>query len=241
MKDLKTYQSGGVHDTMQASKYSQTHQSPHRFLAYRDFPNLIGNFANINRVLDFGSGTGASTHYLFEKGYNVVGVDKSSAMVKEAKSNFPKIDFMEIEKLKSLPAFDLVFSSFVLFELANKKEIINYLNLASSALRDEGIFFGITGSEDLHKRERNWMCFNVNYKENSHPQSGNIVKLGLKEPKMEFCDYYWKEADYKECFQLSNLELIQIHYPLGFKDEPFDWKEELSIPPFVVFLAKKFK
>lgn len=241
MTDSKIYKSGEVHDTLQANKYSQTHQSPHRFLAYRDFSNLIGNYTNINRVLDLGSGTGASTHYLFEKGFDVIGTDKSPAMIEEAKLNFSKIDFVEIEQLKFFPSFDLVFSSFVLFELASREEIINYLNLAASALRDEGIFFGITGSENLHQKERNWMCFNVNYEENFLPHSGSIVKLGLKDPKMEFLDYYWKEADYREFFQFSDLELIQVHYPLGLKGELFDWNDELSIPPFVIFLAKKKK
>lgn len=241
MKNSSAYKSGEVHGVSQASKYSKTHESPHRFLAYRDFPGLIKKFSNINRVLDFGSGTGASTYYLLERGYDVIGLDKSSSMVKEAKLNFPNTQFVESEKLKSLPVFDLVFSSFVLFELASKEEIINYLNLASSALRDEGIFFGITGSESLHQKARNWMCFDTNYKENRHPDSGDIVKLGLKELEMEFFDYYWKESDYRECFESSNLELIEVYYPLALKNEPFDWKEELSTPPFVVFIAKKSK
>jgi len=237
--NCETYKSGETHNVLQATKYSQTHQLPYRFLAYRDFPGLIKNFDGINRVLDLGSGTGASTYYLFEKGYDVIGVDKSHAMIREAKLNFPKLYFTEIEKLKSLPAFDLVFSSFVLFELSSTQEIINYLNLASSTLRNDGIFFAVTGSENLHQNTRNWMCFDVNYKENFYPHSGNIVKLGLKELKMEFFDYFWKESDYKECFQRSNLELIQTHYPLGFKEEAFEWKEELFIPPFITFLAKK--
>lgn len=239
MKTSKIYKSGKVHDIQQAHQYSQTHRSPHRFLAYRDFSHLIENFKNIKRVLDLGSGTGASSQFLFHKGFDVVGADKSKAMTKEARSNFPHISFLEIENLNSLPLFDLVFSSFVLFELATKKEIINYLNLAASSLKNGGIFFGITGSENLHQSDREWMCFNVNYEENLSLNSGDVVKLGLKEPDIEFQDYFWNESDYRECFQLSGLELIQIYYPLGLKEESFKWKDELSIAPFVIFLAKK--
>lgn len=241
MKASQIYKSGAVHDVLQANKYSQTHQSPHRFLAYRDFSKLIRNFGNINRVLDFGSGTGASTAYLFNNGYDAVGVDKSPAMIKEAKLNFPELQFADVAELKAMGAFDLVFSSFVLFELSTKEEIKSYLNLASLALRDEGVFIGITGSENLHQKNRTWLCFDVDYQENVHPNSGDIVKLGLIDPKMEFCDYYWKESDYRECFHNSNLEIIQIYYPLGLEDELFEWKDELSISPFVVFLAKKRK
>ena len=241
MKNCVEYRSGEIHNIQKANNYSQTHQLPYRFLAYRDFYRLIKNFKNINRILDFGSGTGASTHYLFEKGYEVIGVDKSIAMIDKAKLNFPELHFSNFEKLKFLPVFDLVFSSFVLFELASKQEIINYLNQAASVLRDEGIFFGITGSEKLHQNMQKWLCFDVNYKENFQPNSGDIVKLGLRELKMEFFDYFWKESDYRECFKMSNLELIQIHYPIGLPEEPFDWKDELSISSFVLFLAKKIK
>ncbi|MCK4934375.1 MAG: methyltransferase domain-containing protein [Simkaniaceae bacterium] len=239
MDKLNIYQSGKVHNSLQASKYSKTLQSPHRFLAYRDFSHLIRNFTNIHRVLDFGSGAGASTQFLCEKGYDVIGIDKSPAMIKEAKLTFPLIEFVEIEKLKSLSNFDMVFSSFVLFELASHKEICNYLSLASSVLKEDGIFFGITGSEYLHQKEKKWKCFNVNYKENTQLISGNIVKLGLTELDIEFYDYYWKEDDYRECFNDSNLELMQVYYPLGNKKENISWKDELITPPFVIFLAKK--
>lgn len=241
MKKCDKYTSGELHDTEQANKYSQTLKSPHRFLAYRDFYSLIERFGNINKVLDFGSGTGISTHFLFEKKYDVIGIDRSPYMIKEAKSCFPEITFLQPEELPRSPIFDLVFSSFVLFELKSKQEILNYLNFAASVLKDKGIFLGITGSEKLYQRKRNWRCFNVDYKENHNLHSGSVVKLGLKEPKMEFYDYYWKEADYKQCFQDSNLEIVQIHYPLGYHLEPFDWGEELSVSPFVIFLAQKLK
>ena len=85
MKGKKIYKSGEVHDADRAAQYSQTDQSPYRFLAYRDFPSLIEKFQNIDRVVDFGSGTGISTHYLFEQGFDVIGVDRSQAMVDKAK------------------------------------------------------------------------------------------------------------------------------------------------------------
>lgn len=239
MKTTQIYKSGEIHDHVQAHKYTKTHHSPHRFLAYRDVSNLISNFSDIKRVLDFGSGTGASSYYLLQQGYNVIGIDKSPSMVQEARLNFPQVDFVEIEKLPFLSPFDLVFSSFVLFELSNKEEIIAYLNLAAHALKEGGMFLGISGSEYLHQKERNWMCFNVNYTVNTHPDSGDIVKLSLKDSDIEFCDFYWKESDYKECFELSGLDLVQIHYPLGKQTDPFEWQDELVTPPFVMFLAKK--
>ncbi len=201
----------------------------HRFLAYRDFPMLIKDFENINRVLDLGSGAGDSSQYLFKKGYEVFETDKSSSMIKQSRLNFPYINFVHFDNIKNICSFDLVFSCFVLFELSNKNEIVDYLNLSSDKLRDGGLFFGITGSQDLHQKVRNWACFDVNYPVNENPKSGELVKLGLKDPEMEFYDYFWRELDYRECFQLSNLELFKVYYPLGYRNEKFNLMRSVKV------------
>lgn len=240
MSNAKLYKSGELHGASHANEYSQTHQLAHRFLAYRDFNKLLGGkHKRIKKVLDFGSGTGASTWHLFEQGYDVIGLDRSDAMVEKAKQNFPMLDFLRYENLQSLNSFDLVFSSFVLFELSSKEEIVTYLDQAAACLKQDGLFFGITGSEHLHKKDKDWMCFNVDYIENLYPKSGDLVKLGLYEPDIEFSDYYWLESDYRDCFKASNLELMTVHYPIGYAKESFSWKEELFLSPFVIFLAKK--
>ena len=83
------------------------------------------------------------------------------------------------------------------------------------------------------------MCFETNFEENSAPKSGDIVKLGLRDPQIVFEDYYWTESDYIACFQNSDLEVLKISYPLGKKEDNISWRDELFHPPFVVFIAKK--
>jgi SAM-dependent methyltransferase len=46
-------------------------------------------------ILDIGSATGHHVNDLSKKGYNVMGIDNSSAMIKRAKSKFPKCKFVE--------------------------------------------------------------------------------------------------------------------------------------------------
>ena len=238
MEKRKYYTSGSNHSNDHASEYSKTHELPHRYLAYRDFERVIGKRTEMIKAIDLGCGAGSSSHFLKTKGFEVIGVDKSPSMVKQAQKSFPEIHFTCLDEIDSLDPCNLVFSSFVLFELKTKEEIISYLKLARSLLRKGGLFLGITGSEHLYNHSRNWMCFDVAFEENKKPLSGDVVKLGLRNPQMVFSDYFWTESDYTSCFKKSSLELVEIHYPLGKKNEAYQWHDEHSFPPFVMFLAE---
>lgn len=48
-----------------------------------------------NRILDMGCGNGINTAYLDKHGFNVIGIDKSKKMLKEARRLFPKVVFEE--------------------------------------------------------------------------------------------------------------------------------------------------
>ena len=52
-------------------------------------------------ILDVGSGTGHHVASLASKGYNVTGVDQSSAMVKKAKENYPTCQFIQGDVLNN--------------------------------------------------------------------------------------------------------------------------------------------
>ena len=235
---MRKYDSGYLNGATVISEYSKTHLLPHRYLAYKDFARLVLPYKIGKKALDFGCGAGSSSSFLNDEGFTTTGIDVNIRMVEEAKSNFPYIDFRISNVLESKEKFNLVFSSFVLFELSSRDEIVNYLNKAASYLENDGIFYGITGSEELHKHTSNWLCFNVDYKENHVLSSGKKVKLGVSNPDIEFYDYYWKEVDYKSCFSCSNLELHAVHYPLGFTSDPYPWQDELVSAPFVIFVAK---
>lgn len=223
----------------EAQKYLLTHCAPHRYLAYRDIPALIKKFVKGKKALDHGAGTGASSAFLQEIGLEVTGTDISSKMLEQAQINFPDISFFHINNLSKLCEFDLVFSSFVLFELSSKNDIFSYLKKTSDFLKDQGIFIGITGSEQLHSIFRKWFSFDTKFKENHKLISGSLVKLALKSPPMEFYDYYWKESDYIECLKKANFEIIQICHPVGLPNDIYPWEDELSYAPFTIFVAKK--
>lgn len=233
------YQSFQNKTEEQAHEYLKTHEAPHRYLAYKNIPKYIRKFVNGKRALDFGCGTGASAAFLYKLGFDILGVDISLNMIEKARENAPHIAFLSLENVKPESDFDLVFSSFVLFEIGSKENITEYLKTASSFLKKEGIFIAITGSEHLYSLNRNWMTFDANFPENQSLKSGDIAKLLLKCASLEFYDYFWKESDYQACFEEADFQILEIHHPLGLLEEGYEWQDELSFSPFLIFIAKK--
>ena len=54
-----------------------------------------------NKILDIGCGTGYSVKIFTDKKYDIVGLDKSEAMISKAKSNYPKCEFINDDFLNS--------------------------------------------------------------------------------------------------------------------------------------------
>lgn len=58
---------------------------------------------HVSTILDIGSGTGHHSGKLSEQGYNVLGIDKSQAMVNRAKINYPNTKFIQGDILDNNP------------------------------------------------------------------------------------------------------------------------------------------
>ena len=233
------YDSHNEKNIAQAVKYNKTSENPFRFLAYRDLSKLIERYCIGKKALDYGSGTGISSQELIKQGFDVIGADISKEMLKQSRINCPDLSFHLIEdNLKNLfqSNFDLVFSSFVLFEIGSKSNIVKYLKEAKSVMKEGGVFIGITGSESLYNG--NWLAWETNFPCNKDLKSGDKAKLLLKHENIEFTDFFWKEVDYRDCFKIAGLNLLEIYYPLGMYNEPFQWKDEILDSPFVYFIAQ---
>lgn len=240
-KEFLLYQTSKEKSKEVINAYAQTDHLSHRYLAYRDLPTLIKNFANGNRALDLGSGTGISSSFLDGLGFNVTGVDINDAMITKAQLCFPHIEFHNLQSINPKGDFDLVFSSFVLFDMKSKEDIISYLNTGASFLKTNGIIVAVTGSEQLYSPSKKWTAYECNFKENHNLNSGDKTKLILKTQKLEFNDYYWKELDYIECLNKTNFTILQIHRPLGSSNDPYTWEDERNSHPFTIYFAKKKK
>ncbi len=115
--------------------YTKTHDAAYRYLGYRDIPKIIKEYLQAGEALDYGSGTGYSTRFLSELGFNVAGVDINQQMVQQARLQYPDLRFYSIEN-RIIPfenlTFDLIFSGFVLLEIGSQKEMVDYLIEARS-------------------------------------------------------------------------------------------------------------
>ena len=49
-------------------------------------------------------------------------------------------------------------------------------------------------------------------------------------------DYIWFHEDYLRLFSAAELRLIAQHRPLGTEGEPWPWKSELSVAPWVIYV-----
>lgn len=237
---ITLYDSTCEKSTEQAAEYKKFQDNSLKYLAYRDIPELIIKYVRGNTALDYGVGTGFSASLLQRIGFDVVAVDISSAMIAEAKQTIPQVQ-IELVNKGHLPfedaKFVLIFSGLVLFEIGSKDEIIDYLREGLRTLQTDGVFIALTGSEHVFSAE--WENLKVDYPQNHNLQSGDLARSYVIDPGIEFIDYYWTENDYIELFNLAGMEILEIHHPLGKEDEPYLWKDEKKISPYVIFVAKR--
>ena len=103
-------------DARRAETYAKLEFPGTYYLAYRDLPQIIGGHVKGRRAVDFGCGTGRSTRFLRQLGFEVVGVDIAEDMIRKAREVDPGGDYRLIEDGGVGPLetgkYDLVLSAF---------------------------------------------------------------------------------------------------------------------------------
>jgi ubiquinone/menaquinone biosynthesis C-methylase UbiE len=98
------------------------------------------------RILDLGCGTGQLTSEIAAHGTVVVGVDRSSQMIEEARKNFPSLEFV-VGDARALPfseEFDAVFSNAVLHWIPEAEQAVAGI---ARALKPGGRFVAEFGGQ----------------------------------------------------------------------------------------------
>jgi ubiquinone/menaquinone biosynthesis C-methylase UbiE len=228
-------------DAERAESYSKLAYPNTYYLAFRDLPAIIFKYVNGKRALDFGCGTGRSTRFLNNLGYDTIGIDISEEMVKKAREQDKTGDYHVTDRngLSQLPkqSFDLVFSAFTFDNIPGIENRIELMTRLRKLLKHDGIMLLLDSTPELYKNE--WASFSTEeFPENRNPISGDIVRVIMKDvdDKRAVKDVIWYDKDYKHCFREAGLCLLESYKPLARENEPFEWINETKVAPWIIYV-----
>lgn len=129
------------------------------------FEEYVSLLPENGRVIDFGCGVGTEAGYLFEHGFQVIGIDISEGMLEQARREYPHVDFRKAD-FREMPSdigkADGVVASYSLIHIM-KADVPDVLRGIHRILKEEGVVFlglqmGESGElfvdEPLEKGER---------------------------------------------------------------------------------------
>src|SRR5262245_31858305 len=103
-------------DPTRAKAYAALQYPGTYYLAFRDLPVLLRRYPPGSRALDFGCGTGRSTRFLKDRGFQTEGVDIAEAMLAQARLLDPQGSYrlMPSDRPPELTrrSYDLVLAAF---------------------------------------------------------------------------------------------------------------------------------
>ncbi len=230
-------------DAQRAEAYAKLEFPGTYYLAYRDLPKIIFQHVKGSRAIDFGCGTGRSTRFLQELGFETIGVDISEDMITKAREIDPHGDYRRIgdddlSQLKS-DSYDLVLSAFTFDNIPTMKKKVKIFRELKRLLRRDGKIINLVSSPEIYKHE--WASFSTkDFTENKKAQCGDIVRIIVTaiDDKRPVEDVIWPDKDYRETYKKARLKLIKTYKPLATDDEPYEWINETKIAPWVIYVLK---
>jgi ubiquinone/menaquinone biosynthesis C-methylase UbiE len=211
------------------------------YLAYRDLPKILAENVAGKTALDFGCGTGRSTRFLRELGFDVVGFDISAHMVEQARTLDLTGDYRlaDARGLKAFNSgtFDLVLCAFPFDNIAGYETKIALLRDLSRLLTPAGKIVNVVSSPEIYWHE--WASFTTRaFPENRSAKSGDIVRIITTDlPGVAAVeDILWTEESYSEVYARAGLRVVEKRKPLADGTEPFRWVNETKIAPWTIYV-----
>ncbi len=214
------------------------------YLAYRDLPTIIARHVTGSKALDFGCGTGRSTRFLKNLGFAATGIDISGSMIRMATSLDPGGIYLRIDD-GDFSAFepgslDLVLSVFTFDNIPGVPKRCELLRGLRDLLSEEGRIVLLDSTPEIYRNE--WASFTTkDFAENRRARSAGKVRIVMTDvaDQRPVEDLLWFHEDYLYLFAESELDLVADYSPLGYEDEPYAWRSETSIPPWVIYVLGK--
>lgn len=235
--------SNSYEDAKRAEAYSALEFPGTYYLAYRDLPEIILDHVEGRRAIDFGCGSGRSTRFLRELGFDAVGIDISKEMIRKAKELDPGGDYRLVEdgSLGRLEenGYDLVLSAFTFDNIPTLTKKVRLFEDIGRLLKKEGSMVNLVSSPDIYLHE--WASFSTSdFPENVHAKAGDKVKIIITavDDARPVEDIVWPEEDYRKVYRKAGLEVVQKYEPLAREEEPYEWVNETHIAPWVIYLLR---
>ena len=233
-------------DTRRAEAYAKLEFPGTYYLAYRDLPEIIGQHVRGRKAIDFGCGTGRSTRFLRELGFEAVGVDIAEDMIKKAREIDPRGDYRLMAD-GSLSEFeddtlDLVLSVFTFDNIPSTDQKVRLFGELGRLLREHGRIVSLVSAPEIYIHE--WASFSTrDFPENAEAKSGDQVKIIITdtEDNRPVVDVVCSDEDYQKIYRTAGLEQVAIFKPLAGEDEPYQWVNETRIAPWVIYALKRAK
>jgi SAM-dependent methyltransferase len=231
-------------DDERADSYADLEFPGTYWLAYRDIPALVAAHVEGTRALDFGCGTGRSTRFLRDLGFDVVGVDIAERMLARARERDPAGDYRRVPdgELPGLDAgsFDLILSVFTFDNIPDFDRKVSLLTALGRLLVPGGRMVNLVSSPVIYLNE--WASFSTrDFPENRDARDGDTVRIVMLDVAdgRPVEDVLCTEEAYREAYARAGLTPIEVHRPLGGPDEPFEWVSETDVSPWAIYILER--
>jgi len=214
------------------------------YLAYRDLPRILSSHVSGKKAVDFGCGTGRSTRFLKELGFDVTGIDISLDMLNIAINLDKSGDYQIVSNGQyshlGVNKYDLVQSIFTFDNIPGWENRTNILIGLRDLLKITGKIVCLDSTPELYTNE--WASFSTkDFPENWTAKTGDIVRDIMLdvEDRRPVEDIFWTVEDYHVLFEKAGLNLEATYKPLGLKDESYNWISETNTAPWMIFVLSK--
>lgn len=231
-------------DTVRAENYAHLEFENTYYLAYRDLPGIIRENVKGTRAIDFGCGTGRSTRFVRQLGFEVVGVDIAPEMIRRAKELDPEGDY-RLSKDDDLSDFqsgvyDLVLSVFTFDNIPGFETKVSLFRRLRALLNATGKLINVVSSPEIYTHE--WASFSTrDFPENRWARPGDTVRIITTDlaDRRPVEDIFWTDEWYWRVYASAGLQLLAKYMPLGKSNEPYSWVNEATIAPWVVYVLEQ--
>ena len=231
-------------DARRAEAYARLEYPGTYYLAYRDLPGLLLEYAKGRKALDFGCGAGRSTRLLKQLGFDALGVDIAEDMLTKAKEKDPTGDYRLIKADKTdwseTNAYDVILSAFAFDNIPTMEKKIRLFLQLGRLLNNDGIIINLVSAPEIYLHE--WASLSTkDFPENKYARNGDKVRITITDidDKRPVEDFIWTDEAYRQVYKQAGLSLIKTCKPLAKGNEPFSWINETKIAPWTIYILKK--